>query len=288
MQGTSIFFQALPEGKYQLLLHKGTSYEIPASTLRIRVTGFGLENKIEGAYYEPMYLDDSVIATCTFWVQSPCKVLVSFSHVPAGLESVQLKSIEQKGVTNVTPQWQRPGRLSDQVQLDTLTPTICPVGHWWICSRLQYDLKPQLGRMGKNLAMHAGVGASKHQYRDPVHASGVDVFPSVLVNVKDYTWRKTSLHELRETALLDSGVQLVHHQSLAMFGVALYFSGWIYDDDLAAFGVKPRAKRPTLMPGHLQYDKHTGSLNLIFTWLNHASSLMQPQLEHFPFWLLCH
>ena len=63
VQGTSVFFQALPEGKYQLLLHKSTSYEIPASTLRIRVTGFGLESRIEGAYYEPMYLDDSIIAT---------------------------------------------------------------------------------------------------------------------------------------------------------------------------------------------------------------------------------
>ena len=217
-------------------------------------------------------------------------MLVSFSHVPAGLESIQLKSTEQKGLTKVTPQWQRPGRLSDQVQLDSLPPTIYPVGHWWICSRLQYDLKPQLGRMGKNLAMHAGIvhDASKRFYRDPVHASCVNVFPSVLVNMKDYIWRKTSLHELRENALLDSGVQLVHHQSVAMFGVALYFSGWVYDDAGAPIDVKPRAERPTLMPGDLQYDKNTGSLNLIFTWVDYASSMMQPQLEHFPFWLLCH
>lgn len=70
------------------------------------MSGLGLNEGIQGTYYEALYPGSTSIATAVFTVCSACSVLFSCSHMPAGLKSVQLKKLEQGHRLKVSPQWQ--------------------------------------------------------------------------------------------------------------------------------------------------------------------------------------
>ena len=135
-------------GSYQVFIHKKWHPTILTTTFKTSITGLGLDEGVQGTYYEHLYPKNTSIATAAFAVHSPCDVLFKCSQMPVGLNYVQLKKLEQGQHVKVSPQWQIVA-TSDTYPAEELTA----VGFeengdaLWLSLRLDKTMRPQVGKI---------------------------------------------------------------------------------------------------------------------------------------------
>ena len=269
-----------------MVIHKSSCFELPVSMVNFSISGFGLRERVAGAFYEPFYHNQNTIATGVFTVQVPCNVLLSFSQIPAGLDSIQLRKKKHKHLLSITPQWHRQAQLSD---CSAVTAVGCIDRPQWLTCRMD-PLVPGLSRLEPDLRHFYAAADSdeEHYMTGPQYVSGAIVYPGVLANADDYQWNKTCLQKLRGSTTLKTAVCLATSESTVQFGVLTCLDDWMAARNCLVFeryGV-PRDVRK--LPGKLQYEQLTGKLDLVFTWGGRASRNRQANMQQMSIWLLCH
>ena len=275
------------------------------------ISGLGLDEGIEGTYYEALYPASTSIATAAFTVSSTCNVLFCCTHMPAGVRSVQLKKVEQGQLLKVSPQWQMVTATAGSFPAKEQTAVGFEGGGEALWLSLKYDaqMRPQVGKIRPHLAFHYArtVCATELLLPQPHHyeASGwTTLYPGVLVNAQDFTWVGTDLKHV--DAILPSAVPLIDDQegaekSIVMYGARIRFCGWQLQHRPYRPSMPHRhVKRPSytmmtsgelvsLLPGKLEVERPASgrhTVAAIFTWGGTSTSRGGLE-ENQPFELLC-
>ena len=273
------------------------------------ISGLGLDEGIEGTYYEALYPTSTSIATAACTVSSTCNVLFCCTHMPAGLRSVQLKKVEQGQLLKVSPQWQMVTTAADSYPDKEQTAVGFEGGGEALWLSLKYDaqMRPQLGKIRPDLAFHYArtVCGAELLLPQPHHhaASGwTTLYPGVLVNARDFTWVGTDLKHV--DAILPNAVPLVDDQEGAgkpkvMYGARIRFCGWQHrphritmlhsSTKRSSYTMMTSGQLVSLLPGKLEVERPASgrhTVAAIFTWGGTSTSRGGLE-ENQPFELLC-
>ena len=287
-------FTNLPLGTYQVFIHKERHPTILTSTFATSVCGLGLDEGIQGIYFEALYTASTSIATAAFTVCSPCNVLFNCSRMPVGLRSVQLKKLEHGQYLKLSPQWQMVTRIGAYPAKEQTA-----VGHeWngdalWLSHRLDNQMRSQVGKIRPDLAFHyAGVTSGKEQlcgYSGPNDGS----FPGVLTNARDFAWVETDLKHV--DAILQNAVLLAAHQqgqtqSRKLYGARVRFCGWsdVKSRPHDSYRMMTSGQLISLLPGKFEVGDANGKriAAAVFTWGGKTTSRFGLE-ENQAFELLC-
>ena len=306
MQEVTLSFNNVAKGSYQVLIHKTVLDCIPFSTFTTSITGTGLKDHVDGVYQEALYSQQTSISSAGFMVDSPCNVMFSCNRMPAGLDFVQLKKLQQRQQVVVSPQWQEvPGYSeghSGYPSADTAVGCEQSGDPLWLGLRLGRRMRPQVGKIGPHLQRQFHY-AENHNFQEQRESlSGVMHF-GILVNASDFEWVTTCLKDVH--ALLTTAVPLgVSTETMqpgrgsgeadahVLYGARISFCGWHrHKRGVAMVTSGPQI---SLLPGKLVVYKNgraraRAGAAAVFTWGGNTTiGFFEPGLnDRQPFEILC-
>lgn len=307
LQEVTLSFNNVAKGSYQVLIHKTVLDCIPSSTLTTSITGTGLKDHVYGMYQEALYSQQTSISSAAFTVDGPSNVIFSCNRMPAGLDYVQLKKLQQGQEVVVSPQWQEvPGYSqahSDYPSADTAVGCEESGDPLWLSLRLGRNMRPEVGKIGPHLQrefhyaeihdMHEQ-RSTRSEYFDSPTLSGV-MHPGILVNASDFEWVTTCLkdvHVLLKTAVplgvcsetMWASRELGDTHAHVVYGARISFCGW----DKPRRGIcamVTSGPQISLLPGKLAIYKN-GLDAAVFTW-GGDTTCKSGLDDRQPFQLLC-